>query len=177
VRAQPIVTAAALAAVFAAAALAATYQDPQRRFEIHIPAGWTAEPFGEGVKVARGTSYCLVMEGQAPNPEALVNHLVEQLGSQWTRFQQLERGSATIGGQPAPYSFHSGVNAKGVPSFLKVLAVSSQGTLFGLIESSSEKEFPAAKAGLEQIEQGFRFKPRPAPKRSGVPGPVKRLSP
>ena len=112
-RTQPIVTAIAMAAAFGAAAVAGTYRDPQQRFEINFPVGWTAEPFGEGVKVARGAAYCLVMEGQAPNPETLVNHLVGQLGSQWTRFQQLKQGSATLGGQPAPYSFQLGRQREG----------------------------------------------------------------
>jgi hypothetical protein len=166
-RTQPILTAGVMAVAFGAAALAASYKDPQQRFEIDIPAGWTAEPFGEGVKIGRGAAYCLVMEGRAPDPETLVKHLAGQFGSQWTRFQQLKQGSLTLGGRPAPYSFHSGVNPKGAPSFLKVLAVSSRGPLFGLIESSPEKELPAAKAGFEQIEQGFRLGPGEAPARTG----------
>jgi len=181
-RTQPIVDATEMTAAFAAAALAGTYKDPQQRFEINIPTGWTAEHFGEGVKVARGAAHCLVMEGQAPNPEALVSHLAGQVGSQWTRFQQLKQGSATLGGQPATYRFHSGVNVMGVPSNLKVLAVSSQGTLFGVIESSPEKQFPAAKAGFEQIEQGFQFKPGQVPTRQQqaqgtVVGGVARVGP
>ena len=52
-------------------------------------------------------------------------------------------------------------------SYLKVLAVSSQGTLFGLIESAPEKEYAAAKGGIEQIEQGLRLKTGQAPTRNG----------
>jgi hypothetical protein len=161
--ARPLVIATGMAAIFNLAIPAATYQDPRHRFEIRIPAGWTVEPFGEGVKLARGTAYCLMLEGQARDPENLVRRLVGQLSGQWTGFHQLNEGSATVDGLAAPYSFNLGINMKGVPAFLKVMAVRSQGTIFSLIESSAEKEFAGTKIGFEQIEQGLRFKPGQVP--------------
>src|ERR1051325_5754440 len=122
-RNTPILNVPAMTVLLNVAALAETYRDPQQRFEINTLAGWVAEPFGEGVKLAAGNAYCLVMEGQAEAPDALVKHLVGQFARQWTRVQELKRGTVTVSGQPAPFSFNSGVNPKGVPSFMKVLAV------------------------------------------------------
>lgn len=161
-RTQPIVTATVMAVAFSLAGLAETYRDPQQRFEINVPAGWTAEPFGEGVQIKRGSAYCVVMEGQAESPQALVNHLVGQIGGQWTSFQELKQGSATISGLPAPYSFNSGVN-KGVASYLKVTAVAAAGRTFAMIAMIPQSELAADKPGLDQIEQGFRLK-------TGAPG-------
>jgi hypothetical protein len=157
-RTQQLVAASAMAVLLNLAAWADTYRDPQQRFEINTPAGWVAEPFGEGVKLAAGNAYCLVMEGQAEAPDALVNHLVRQFAGQWARLLELKQGTLTVSGQPAPFSFNSGVNPKGVPSFMKVLAVGAHGRIFALVESSPEKEFAALKAGFDQMEQSFRIR-------------------
>ncbi len=161
-RTQPIVTATVMAVAFSLAGLAETYRDPQQRFEINIPAGWTAEPFGEGVQLKRGGAYCVVMEGQAETPQALVNHLVGQISGQWTSFQELKQGSTMVAGVEAPFSFNSGVN-KGAPSYLKVTAVAAAGRTFAMIAKIPQSELAAAKVGLDQIEQGFRLK-------TGTPG-------
>lgn len=155
-RTQPIVTASVVALAFSLAGMAGTYRDPQQRFEINVPAGWTAEPFGEGVQIKRGGAYCVVMEGQAETPQALVSHLVGQIGGQWTSFQELKKGSVTVSGTAAPYSLNSGVN-KGVASYLKVTAVAAGGRTFALIAKIPQSELAEAKAGIDQIEQGFRL--------------------
>ncbi len=157
-RSHSITCALVFGIIFSFAALAETYKDPRQRFELEVPAGWTAEPFGEGVKIARGGSYSLVMDGGSENPEAVVSRLAGQFGGQWARFQQLKQGSAPLAGQTAQFRFYSGVSPKGVSSFLKVIAVSAQGRTLALISSSPEREFLAAKPGFDQIEQGFRLK-------------------
>jgi hypothetical protein len=174
---QPIVTATLLAVAFSLPSMADTYRDPQDRFEIGIPADWTAEPFGEGVQIKRGASYCVVMEGQAETPQVLVRHLVGQIGGQWTSFQELKQGSATISGVQASFSFNSGVN-RGVPSYLKVTALSAAGRTFALIAKIPQNELAAVKPGLDQIEQGFRLKNAvPGGQRSYQTGPDPGASP
>jgi membrane-associated protease RseP (regulator of RpoE activity) len=168
-RTQPIVTASMMALAFSLAGTAETYRDPQQRFEINVPAGWTAEPFGEGVQIKHGGAYCVVMEGQAESPQALVSHLVGQIGGQWTAFQELKKGSVTVSGMAAPFTLNSGVN-KGVASYLKVTAVAAAGRTFALIAKIPQSELADAKSGIDQIEQGFRL-------RAGAPGQTSTAAP
>jgi predicted Zn-dependent protease len=168
---RTILTAASMALI-ATTALAETYKDARQRFELEIPAGWTAEPFGEGVKVARGGAYFLVMDGSGESVEATTGRLVSQFSSQWSKFMELKRGAATVNGQPAPFSFNSGVNPKGVPWFLKVTVVSAQGRSFALVGSAPQGEFINVKPGFDQVEQSFRIRAlrpaaAPAPSKSG----------
>jgi hypothetical protein len=157
-----VISAVAAGILVSIAASAQTYSDPRQRFTLVVPDGWTAEPFGQGVKIARGAAYDLVTDASGENPQGLVDGLTRQFGGQWTKFQQLKRGTATVAGQPAPFSFNSGVNPKGVPSFLKVLVVSSEGRTFALIGSAPEKDFLALKAGFDRVEQSFQVKVRTA---------------
>jgi predicted Zn-dependent protease len=154
---RTILTAASMALI-GMTALAETYKDPRQRFELEIPAGWTAEAFGEGVKVARGGAYFLVMDGSGESAESTVGRLVSQFGSQWSKFMVLKQGNATVNGQAAPFSFNSGVNPKGVPSFLKVAVVSAQGRSFALVGSAPQGDFINLKPGFDQIEQSFRIR-------------------
>jgi len=169
---RTILTAASMTLI-SMTALAETYKDPRARFELEVPTGWTAEAFGEGVKVARGGAYFLVMDGSGDSPEATVGRLVSQFGSQWSKFLQLKQGSATVNGQPAPFSFNSGVNPKGVASFLKVTVVSAQGRSFALVGSAPQQGFTEVKAGFDGMEQSFRIaapRPKPAAARSQPAG-------
>ena len=47
---RALMTAAVLTAVIGVAR-AEMYQDPQQRFALSVPPGWTAEPFDQGVHV------------------------------------------------------------------------------------------------------------------------------
>ena len=108
---RTLITAAVLAAAFCTRACAEIYQDPQQRFTLNVPAGWTAEAFDQG-------------------------------------------STAMVDGQPAAFTFSSGVN-KGVASFLQVTAVAGGGTMYGIIAVVPQQEFQAAKPGVDQIAQGF----------------------
>jgi len=170
--------AAVLAAAFCTRACAETYLDPQQRFTLAVPAGWTAEPFDQGVQLKRGAAFCVVLPGRAATAEELLHHLVGQFGSQWTQFQQLKQSTEMVDGRPAPFSFNSGVN-KGVPQFLKVTAVGGQGQMYGIIAVVPEREFQTVKAGVDQIAQGFHTgsgsadsaqrQPQPPPQRQMPP--------
>src|SRR2546422_8919922 len=68
---RAIITAAVLSVASGAATHAETYRDPQQRFTVNVPAGWTAEPFEQGVQLKRGSAFCVVLPGRAATPEDL----------------------------------------------------------------------------------------------------------
>jgi len=154
------------------AASAQTYADPQKRFVLDVPAGWTAQPGADALTIVHGAAYLLVANGTGETPDALATRLSTQFAGQWSKFQQLKRGAATVSGQPASFVFDSGVNPKGVPSFLKVTVVTSQGQTFALIASAPEKEFPALKPAFDQVEQSFQVQPRVTAVRKPVVTPA-----
>jgi len=160
------------------AASAQTYADPQKRFVLDVPAGWTAQPGADALTIVHGAAYLLVANGTGETPDALATRLSTQFAGQWSKFQQLKRGTATVSGQPASFVFDSGVNPKGVPSFLKVTVVTSQGQTFALIASAPEKEFPALKPAFDQVEQSFQVQPRTMAVRRPIvaaPAPVQTV--
>jgi hypothetical protein len=147
----------AICAAFAQSNSGTTYWDPQRRFNVRVPAGWTAEALGEsGAKVSRGSAYAnvLVMEGGS-KPADMLAQLARQIGAQWSNFAEVQRGDGTLSGHPAAFVFYSGVNPRGVPSFLKLVALATDQATYVLLMSAAQNEFTALKAALDQIEQSF----------------------
>jgi hypothetical protein len=163
------ILAAGILAAFAASAQ--TYADPQKRFVLDVPAGWTSQPGADVLVIVHGGAYMLIANGTSETPDALATRLSTQFAGQWTKFQQLKRGTATLSGQSASFVFDSGVNPKGVPSFLKVTVITSQGQTFALIASAPEKEFPALKPAFDQVEQSFEIQPRTILMRRPVAAP------
>lgn len=173
------ILAAGVLATFAASAQ--TYADPQQRFVLEVPAGWTAtQAGGDALTLVHGAAYVLIVKGTSEMPDALTARLSTQFAGQWAKFQQLKRGTATVSGQQAPFVFDSGVNPKGVPSFLKVTVVAAQSQTFALIASAPEKEFPVLKPAFDQVEQSFHIQPRTVavrkPAAAPTPEPVQTLS-
>ena len=147
----------AMCAAFAQTNSGTTYWDPQRRFNVRVPAGWTAEALGDtGAKVSHGSAYAnvLVMEGGS-KPADILAQLARQIGAQWSPFDELQRGDGTLSGHPAAFVFYSGVNPRGVQSFLKLVALATDRATYVLLMSAAQHEFTALKATLDQIEQSF----------------------
>ncbi len=135
----------------AAVALPAeTYRDPQQRFQLEVPAGWTAQSFGKGVNFVKGGSYMLVMDGAGAGP-AMLDRWTGQFTSQWSNTQEIKSGNATLDGQPAAYRLLSGVNPKGVSSFLKITVAQA----VVMVAACPENEFAATKPVFERMERSF----------------------
>ena len=150
------------------------YRDPKRRFEIAVPAGWNAAESEGGVRVSRGNAYANVVlfEG-AGGGWSVAEQVVRQVGQQWRGFQEIQRGDTQLGNLPAKLGVYSGVNPKGVPALLKVIAAAGPGHTYMLLLSAPQNEFEAVGADLSRIEQGFSTAggPAPAPVQAAAPPP------
>ena len=142
-----------------AGAAASTYRDPQGRFQIPVPPGWTADQAGDGARISRGSSYANVLvAGGASSPSALVQQIAQQVGTQWKNFQMVQNGQWNLGGLPAEFGVYTGTNPKGSPALLRIVATSG----FVLLMSVPQSDWEALKADLRQIESGFSTGRAPA---------------
>src|SRR5262245_40098442 len=70
---------------------AGTYSDPQGRFSIPTPKGWTATAAGEGVRLSSGSAYAVVMiiPDGGNNPRR-VAEITDGFGQQWRNYRRLQ---------------------------------------------------------------------------------------
>ena len=142
-----------------AGAAASTYRDPQGRFQISVPPGWTADMAGDGARISRGSSYANVLvAGGASSPSALLQQIAQQVGAQWKNFRMVQNGQWNLGGLPAEFGVYTGTNPKGSPALLRIVATSG----FVLLMSVPQNDWEALKADLRQIESGFSTGRAPA---------------
>jgi hypothetical protein len=153
----------------------AAYRDPQGRFSLRVPNGWTTRPLDDAVELKRGNALVsvLVSEG-GQDPSSLLASLAGQMGSQWKTFTRTQQAGSTLGGQEAVYGVYTGLNRTGAGSLLKIVAASTGRRCFALIMSSPADEFRDAKAGFDEIELGFRIGGAAAPAVPGGTAPSQR---
>jgi hypothetical protein len=94
------------------------YRDPQSRFEVAIPSGWTAEPQGDngsqGVKLATGASWAFIGPfSGATNPSDVVVKLATQIQSQYRDFTMLKHAPLEVNGHAAEYAVFNGASPQG----------------------------------------------------------------
>lgn len=134
------------------------YRDPNGRFSVTIPAGWTAAPQGEALMITHGATYVLItpVEGVGSGREVVAT-LGQQYSSQWRNLSSAGRGDYSIGGQPGAYEMFSGVNPKGVPAVLRIAGIMAGGQAWAVIGSSPQSELADAKSALQSIDPSITF--------------------
>jgi len=165
----------------AATGAGSLYRDPKHRFQVSVPAGWSAADTGDMLRISRGEAYGNVIVMDRPQPtRELAEGLAKQIGGQWRGFQQLQQGESHLGGLRAHFVVCAGTNPKGVPALLKVVVGASPTRTYVLMLSAPQAEFASAQPGLDQIEQSFSAggvpefaaPPSTAGIEGGAPGPA-----
>jgi hypothetical protein len=165
-----------LLAVFASRAFGQnSYADPQGRFTVTAPAGWSVKSLGaDAVSLQHDASSVTVMATEEGDPASTLSRLLEQYQSQWGNFQEIKRGDIPLAGLTGGYVFSSGKNPKGTAAFLKLATVGSgaAGTV-ALLESTPQTGYASLKPVLEQIEQSLTVAtPAAATPTNRVPAPA-----
>jgi hypothetical protein len=158
----------------ASAVAAEPYEDPQRRYWLDLPPGWSVTVVGESVRLGYRGSGVFISPSSVETAEDLVVGVADQVAAQWSDFGEIEHGSSTIAGRKALFALYSGINLKGTASFLKVTVVPGRPFAFVLIATVPMREFAGVKPGLDQIEQSFSL-PAAAPGPQPAPDPGTRL--
>ena len=124
------------------------YHDPQGRFQVAIPQGWTADPQGndgsQGVKLSSGSNWAFIGPfGGATNPADVVVKLATQIQSQYRNFSMTKHAPLHMNGHNAEYAAFTGTNPQGARVALMIAGIAAAGgNHLGMLTSS-----PFAAAG------------------------------
>lgn len=133
------------------------YRDPQDRFSVLVPPGWTAAGPGEGgIRLSRGEAYCTItaIDGDAPARE-VVTQAVGRFASQWQDFQVVGPGERTIAGRRGFYAQATGLSVGTVVSILKLWAIPFGTRTIVLISVAPRSETSSLESDLESIEKSL----------------------
>jgi len=129
------------------------YSDPQGRFQFKYPPDWEVQQLdeGTGIAITRGNAALSVM----PLPDGIspgaVFSIAEQIGQQWSEYQELGRGQKKIGGQDCPMVDFSGVNTEGMRAHGQVTVFVSNGKGFLFILIAPEEEPANSFGSIEPV--------------------------
>jgi DNA-binding protein H-NS len=157
-----IIRATAAMCLLAAPAFAQRlYSDPQGRFHLAAPAGWTAESAGEGVaRIWRGDAFCTVMWMETDaDSRAMVAQIISQVQGQWRNLQVVSEGGSAMGRLKGYRAVAVGVNPKGVPAVFQTTVAGEGNQRLGLICSIPQAGFAEAKDGLASLENSLGLGP------------------
>ena len=145
-----------LALTVVCAAYAAPFQQPAIPYTFDVPAGWNAMSLGDGTIVTSGDAYVRIVKVPGGGKDdLLVKRVVDQIGEQWSKFKQDERGEAKLAGSTGIYLFISGVNPNGVEATMRIVAAPFGDDAYVLIMSAPTRDFLNMKEAFKQIEHSF----------------------
>jgi hypothetical protein len=148
------------------------YRDPQGRFSIQAPAGWTAAALNnDAVNFSAGSGYLTLMVMSGDNPQAAIDSVSRQTGAQWRNFAEARRGEVRMAGRSGSYVTYSGTSPRGADSYLQIMAVADRGSVYVLMAAAPKTDYARLSPGFEQIEQSLTISahavapvaPTPAP--------------
>lgn len=132
------------------------YADPAGRFELRVPAGWSASPLSDGAaSLRRANATVIVMLSGDPPAEALDRLLLQH--RLWKEFQEIRRGEDSLGGRAGRYALASGRDPRGVAQTVRIIAVEADSGTLLLVARAPTSEFEAVVPAVEGIGQGIRL--------------------
>ena len=147
---------------------ASTFNDPQGRFSVQVPASWTATQLNsDAVQLSSGAGYATVLVLPNGDPAAAIDAIARQTAGQWRGFAEARRGDTRLSGLAGKYVTYAGLNPRGVDSYLEMLAVYRGGNTYLLMMAAPKAQFAAVKTALDQIERSFTL----AAGAAGAPAP------
>jgi len=141
---------------------AGVYRDPQSRFSLAVPPGWSVTPpadAGSGnVQLSFGTSWAMTLLTSGSIPRDVNHQITQQIQAQYTGFQLLNEGDLQVNGHPAHGSNGTGVNPKGVRASVLILSISAgSGHFLTVVSSSPNDQAKAINDVVMQMAQTIRF--------------------
>jgi hypothetical protein len=136
-----------------------TYRDPNGRFAITVPTGWT-QTSGEGFfKLDRGAASVIVLAiDESQSPKAAVATILQEIGREWRSFNQQDSAEVRFGGQPGFSAGGFGVNASGQQAFVMVSAAGTRGVAYAMVASALTAEIQSINPDLQKIIEGFAIR-------------------
>jgi hypothetical protein len=174
---------APLCLILAAASLcfaqqAGTFNDPQGRFSLAVPAVWRAAPLSaDAVQLSNGAASVTAMVLEGSDANMFIDAIGRQAGGEWRGFAQARRGETRLGGRAGVYAVYAGTNPAGVPAYLELMAAADGGRTFLLMVSAPQADFARLKPAFDRIEQSFEIHASAAASAPAPPMPPGAASP
>ncbi len=139
---------------------AGVYRDPQHRFSLLVPTGWTAAPSGEAssgsIQLQRGGAVVIVGSfGGVREARDAVASVVNQFMRQYKQMQEMSHGDFTLNSATAAYAMFGGRNQKGVAMILRIVGVDAPGEPITLIANVPKDEVKELSEQLAVLENSF----------------------
>lgn len=137
---------------------AGTFNDPQGRFSLAVPAGWKAAPLNaDAVQLSSSGAYVTAMVLAGSDASMFIDAIGRQTGGQWRGFAQARRGETRMAGRAGVYAVYAGTNPAGIQAYLELMAAADRGRTFLIMVSAPQADFARLKPAFDQIEQGLQI--------------------
>jgi hypothetical protein len=136
------------------------YHDPQGRYSLTVPNGWTAEPQANtgALQVSSGPSWAMLITSGGPNPGDVNHQVTQQIQAQFKNFQLLNEGDLQVNGHPSHGTTATGINPKGERVSVLVLSINAGSDHYlTIISSSPNDQAKTVNATVMQMAQSLRF--------------------
>jgi hypothetical protein len=141
---------------------AGTYRDPQGRYSLAVPAGWSVTPppdAGTGnVQLSSGPNWLMLLLSSGAQPGDINHQVTQQIQAQYTGFHLLNEGDFQVRGHPAHGSNATGMNPKGIRVSVLVMTISAGGGHFVTVVSNAPNEqAKEVNDTVTQVANSIRF--------------------
>ena len=130
------------------------YRDPNGRFTVLVPTGWSETQLNpNALQLAFGSTYVTLMVLPGADAESNMRMMAGQMSGQWRNWSQLRQGPVVFGGRAGTSLTFSGLNPKGVDSHLQLIAAADSARTDLLMTSAPNSVFLRLRPSLNVIEQ------------------------
>jgi len=128
------------------------YRDPQNRFTIGVPPGWSVSTPGNTLQIVKGSAYTNVMVLDASgSAREMVTAVGRQIVGQWKNLQTVGSPDLPFAGQTGAASMFVGFNPGGVQAFMAIYAAVIGRQAFVLAQSAPMAEYKSLQAEMDGI--------------------------
>lgn len=144
----------------AAPSSSGAFHDPQGRYSLTVPDGWSAAPQADSgaLQLSSGPNWAMLMTGSGSVPSDVNHQVTQQIQAQFTGFQLLNEGDLQVNGHPSHGTNATGMNPKGERVSVLVLSISAgSGHFLTVISSCPNDQAKAVNATVMRMAQSIRF--------------------
>jgi hypothetical protein len=136
------------------------FHDPQGRYSLAVPDGWSASPQADSgaLQLSFGLNWAMLMTGSGSLASDVNHQVTQQIQAQFTGFQLLNEGDLQVNGHPSHGTTATGMNPKGERVSVLVLSISAgNGHFLTVISSSPNDQAKTVNVTVMQMAQSIRF--------------------
>ena len=135
------------------------YRDPQGRYSLTVPDGWTIKTDASGsAQLASGPSWATIIASSGSQPIDVNHQILQQIQAQYKEFRLLNEGDLQVNGHPAHGSNATGVNPKGARVSLLAVSISAgSGHFLTVVSSAPNDQAKSVNGVIMQMTQSIRF--------------------